>query len=295
MMIGWLQVVLCVLQLLNRTHCLFFPCAQSKDAFDGCSVRIGDTSCLSPYEGHGYALQYKKPTPVHARSLSATLQQPFGNDTDAFSFCANDMSKISRGMNLHIALLALWEYQATNGRLPAVGTDDALEVVGIAIKINNTLKTASRLFGEGSAAFAEPLDVDTVQTYAAYAAVELQPVCALFGGLAAMEVIKSCGKYKPLDQWQHLDVFEALPSAEYAGPVPADSRYAHCIAAYGPEFQAKLARQHAFIVGCGALGNELAKNLAMIGIGNGAAGGGIHIADDACVEVQACFACNALQ
>ena len=37
---------------------------------------------------------------------------------------------------------------------------------------------------------------------------EFYPICSFFGALVANEAIKFCGKYYPLDQWLHFEVFE---------------------------------------------------------------------------------------
>ena len=74
--------------------------------FDPYSFRIGDTSRFSPYVGRGLVTQFKKPSLINARSLGATLQQPFSAGVDAFSFCNIDGNKFCRGTNLHFALQA---------------------------------------------------------------------------------------------------------------------------------------------------------------------------------------------
>ena len=79
---------------------------QEQEMFDPYSFRIGDTSRFSPYVGRGLVTQFKKPSLINARSLGATLQQPFSAGVDAFSFCAIDGNKFFRGTNLHFALQA---------------------------------------------------------------------------------------------------------------------------------------------------------------------------------------------
>ena len=85
--------------------CVFVcPPPQTEDVFDRYSFKIGDTSGFSPYVGHGFVTQHKKPSAIRSRPLGATLQQPLAGGADAFSFCAIDGMKVFRGINLHFAL-----------------------------------------------------------------------------------------------------------------------------------------------------------------------------------------------
>ena len=87
---------------------------------------------------------------------------------------------------------------------------------------------------------------------------------------AAQEVLKATGKFTPIDQWVHHDegalVADACPSN--VGPL-FGSRYDHQIAVLGKDFQARIANQRVFLVGCGALGCEYLKGLALMGAGTG--------------------------
>jgi ubiquitin-activating enzyme E1 len=38
-------------------------------------------------------------------------------------------------------------------------------------------------------------------------------MAAFFGGIVAQEIVKYTGKYSPLKQWLHYDIFETLPNA----------------------------------------------------------------------------------
>ncbi len=59
-------------------------------------------------------------------------------------------------------------------------------------------------------------------------------------------------------------------------------RYDGQIAVFGSQFQAKLQRQSWFVVGAGAIGCEILKNLAMMGIGSN--GGKIVVTDMDIIE-----------
>ena len=68
---------------------------------------------------------------------------------------------------------------------------------------------------------------------------------------------------------------ESLPSASpltEADCAPQNSRYDHQIAVFGSQFQQKLVNQRQFLVGAGAIGCEMLKNWAMMGVGTGVSG-----------------------
>ena len=58
----------------------------------------------------------------------------------------------------------------------------------------------------------------------------------------------------------------------------SNSRYDGQIAVFGADFQAKMGNLHYFLVGAGAIGCEMLKNWAMMGVGCGEKGQ-IHITD----------------
>jgi molybdopterin/thiamine biosynthesis adenylyltransferase len=116
---------------------------------------------------------------------------------------------------------------------------------------------------------------------------ELQPVCVFIGGVCAQEVVKHCGKFTPINQWIHFDFIEVLPderpSAELTAP--RGSRYDHNIALFGADVQDQLLNIKTFMVGCGALGCELLKNFALMGIACGP-DGLITVTDGDRIEVS---------
>jgi molybdopterin/thiamine biosynthesis adenylyltransferase len=56
-------------------------------------------------------------------------------------------------------------------------------------------------------------------------------------------------------------------------------RYDGQLMVFGASLQAALAKEHMFLVGAGAIGCEMLKNWAMMGLGLTAAGGVVHVTD----------------
>ncbi|GIQ88991.1 hypothetical protein KIPB_011356, partial [Kipferlia bialata] len=112
--------------------------------------------------------------------------------------------------------------------------------------------------------------------------------CAFFGGLAAQEALKAVsGKYTPLKQFFYLSFFEALPSPRPSmqDAVPSENRYAGQVLVFGQQYQAEIARQKVFLVGAGALGCEIVKSMALMGVGVDEANGGkVYVTDPDAIE-----------
>ncbi|KAG5504381.1 hypothetical protein JKF63_04832 [Porcisia hertigi] len=114
---------------------------------------------------------------------------------------------------------------------------------------------------------------------------DLNPMACFIGGIAAQEALKvSSGKFTPLHQWMYYDAREVMQVwqfgaktvsastlsasvAVFPDAAEAPSRYAGQETVLGHAFQEYLRRQKVFIVGAGALGCELIKNVALMGLG----------------------------
>ncbi len=102
----------------------------------------------------------------------------------------------------------------------------------------------------------------------------------------AQEIVKYTGKYTPLKQWLHFDLQETLPKPEtQVNRQVNGSRYDDQIKIYGNEVQEKLQRLNVFMVGAGALGCELIKAFAVMGIGC-SQNGKVHVTDNDNIEVS---------
>lgn len=68
-----------------------------------------------------------------------------------------------------------------------------------------------------------------------YAGRSISPMAAFFGGMVAQEIVKKTGKYSPLKQWLHFDIYESLPREENINRALTGSRYDDQIAIYGQD------------------------------------------------------------
>ncbi|MCJ1470372.1 hypothetical protein MMC07_009017 [Pseudocyphellaria aurata] len=225
---------------------------------------IGDVSGLGQYKRGGLYTQVKMPKKIDFQPLSKQLQDP--------DLLTSDFSKFDRPQQLHVGFQALHRYANSHGgNLPRPHNErDASEVFQLAQSIASGSKDKAEL------------DEKLLRELSYQARGDLGPMAAFFGGLAAQEVLKAVsGKFHPIVQWLYFDSLESLPTSVKRSEElcrPLNSRYDGQIAVFGKDFQDKLANINEFLVGAGAIGCEMLKSWAMIGLATGPKGK-ISVAD----------------
>lgn len=230
---------------------------------------VGDTTQFGDYVRGGVATQVKMPKDINFKSLEDSLEAP--------EFVMSDFSKMDRPSQLHIGFQALHAFRETHSRLPAPWNKaDAAKLLELAKNVNRS-----------SAARVEALDEKLLSVLSYISSGSLAPMQAVIGGIAAQELMKACsGKFNPIQQWFYFDALECLPLSgevsEESAKAMLDTRYGAQACVFGAEVQKKLAAQKYFLVGAGAIGCELLKNFAMMGLG--VEDGGIYITDMDVIE-----------
>jgi ubiquitin-activating enzyme E1 len=218
---------------------------------------IGDVSGLGTYQKGGIYQQVKMPKFIDFKPVSAALKSP--------EFLESDWAKMGRAQQLHIGIQALHAFQEQHGHFPRpMHKEDAAVVIGAAQAFAKQEKTEVEL------------DEKVLLELSYQAQGDLSPMAAFFGGLAAQEVLKAVsGKFHPINQYLYFDSLESLPTNSARSEElckPLNSRYDGQIAVFGREFQEKLGNIQEFLVGAGAIGCEMLKNWAMIGLAVGPKG-----------------------
>uniref|UniRef100_A0A665UPE2 E1 ubiquitin-activating enzyme n=1 Tax=Echeneis naucrates TaxID=173247 RepID=A0A665UPE2_ECHNA len=176
-------------------------------------------------------------------------------------FQMTDFAKLERPGQLHVGFQAIHAFQKKHNHLPAPWN-----------QVNNM---TVEILCYPNLYILEQLDEALIKKMAYVSAGDLAPVNAFIGGLAAQEVMKACtGKFMPIMQWLYFDALECLSEDEgemltEEECAPRNSRYDGQIAVFGTKLQDMLAKQRYFLVGAGAIGCELLKNFAMIGLASG--------------------------
>lgn len=218
---------------------------------------IGDVSEFGQYKRGGMFSQVKMRKFLDFKPLSLSLKEP--------EFLISDYGKFDRPQQLHVGFQAIHAFAESHGHLPRPhNDDDAAILVGSA----KTFVSKEKMDIE--------IDEKLLMELSYQAQGDLGPMAAFFGGLAAQEVLKAVsGKFHPIQQWMYLDSLESLPTSSKRSEElckPLGSRYDGQIAVFGRELQEKLANTNEFLVGSGAIGCEMLKNWAMMGVGVGPKG-----------------------
>ncbi|XP_041979038.1 ubiquitin-like modifier-activating enzyme 1 [Aricia agestis] len=228
---------------------------------------IGDTTNFSKYIRGGLVTQVKMPKKLNFKPLKESLKEP--------EFLITDFGKMDYPQQLHVAFAALHKFEKSEGRLPKPwSTSDADKFMSIVQSVVDSGELVKKDEFE--------INKELLETFCKISSGDLNPMNAAIGGVVAQEVMKACsGKFHPIVQWLYLDAIECLPKdrsilTEEACK-PTGTRYDGQIAVFGKDFQKKLGSLKYFIVGAGAIGCELLKNFAMIGVG--ADGGQVTVTD----------------
>lgn len=210
----------------------------------------------------GYITQIKQPVVKKFKPYKEAVNEPG-------EFMLSDFAKFDRPPLLHLAFRAVSQFLAQNGNLPSPGDQQAIDqVLEIAKSIDkdNILEAAS----------AQRIIAHLVSGSQAI----LSPMCATIGGMVGQEVLKACSsKFTPISGFFYLDADECLPETVLpADQLTATGRYASQVAVFGKDMQEKINDLRYFIVGAGAIGCEMLKNWALMGVGCGE-NGHVYVTD----------------
>ena len=213
--------------------------------------------------------QIKQPISLDFKSLEQSLSEP-----DLFT---TDFAKFDRPPQLLLAFLALSAFKLKhNGSSPRPwNEEDANEFVQLAENIRSQLPN-----------IAEEINVETIKTFAKQGSGQNISVNTVIGGTCAQEDLKAVsGKFTPIKQFLNFDAFEAIPDdgVTEEDASPTNSRYDPYYAVWGQQLMNKIANLKVFLVGAGAIGCEVLKCWAMMGVGSGA-NGHITVTDNDNIE-----------
>lgn len=226
------------------------------------------------YVKGGLYQQVKVPKEMSFEPLAKQITNP--------EFVVSDFAKFDRPAQYHLGFQALDAFKLKNGSLPrAHNEEDASEFLTL---VKQLASQNPSILGEDG-----EVDEQLLRELSFQASGDIPGLVAFFGGLIAQEVLKCCSsKFGPIKQWLYFDSLESLPSKEdYPRTAettkPLGTRYDGQIAVFGAKFQEEIANLKVFLVGSGAIGCEMLKNWAMMGLGSGP-NGEITVTDNDTIE-----------
>ncbi|GKY95427.1 hypothetical protein MPSEU_000504200 [Mayamaea pseudoterrestris] len=221
----------------------------------------------------------KQPQTLHFSPLSDAIAKAIDNNDSLFTACDLEKSfdKVRRSA-LITAFHALSVFVEKNGRLPKNKEQKRLWKLmqltlskHISESDNKRAKRHCKHFVRGCSA-------------------KFVPMQAVFGAIAAQEALKAVsGLYCPVHQFLLYDCDEVLHGVpkmddhDNADEIDVQDNVPGLRAILGSVLVKKLASQNVFVVGAGAIGCEILKNLAALGVATGAKGR-IHVTDMDTIE-----------
>jgi len=249
-----------------------FEITQVKGAY-AFKIKV-DTRNMGAYVRQGVVEDTKVPRTQAYHSLAVSTKNPSASSKYGM-LETPDLSKFGRSHQQHHAIRCVWAFQKKHDRYPDLADKD--EFMTIVKEMNEAAMAAEEHC-------CEEIDEMVMVNTAIFSKCAISPQAAFFGGFLAQEIVKFTGKYSPLQQWLHFDMFDALPTEEVNREVEG-GRYDDQIKMFGREVQRKLESTKTFMVGAGALGCELIKAFAMMGLGCGE-NGKVYNTDNDNIEVS---------
>lgn len=262
------------------------------------SFSIGDTTKFGDYLSEGMVQQVKVPSKMAFKSLDESLKEPMNLETpgDAMHDPNMDWEDMNKPFKLHLILKSVLDFYQSNKRLPdLLNEEEATTVNGIVIHRLQELKEQKQAWEEEhkdkeekpkepSMFRLEEIQEDLVKNICTFAQAQTPPFSAFWGGIVAQEVVKFTGKFSPLRQWLHYQVFDTcLPEGETNRDGYENSRYKDQIVLFGNEAMKKMQNAKLFMVGAGALGCEYLKQFGLTGVASGE-NGSLTVTDDDNIE-----------
>ncbi|KAH8869363.1 Ubiquitin-like modifier-activating enzyme 6 [Schistosoma japonicum] len=208
------------------------------------------------YSDGGIVIQVKKPQVHTFKTMVEQIKDP--------KLMCVDFSEPEENKMLHLIYLTLMKFNSETGRYPNLWDKDnddwnifrdqmftlqKLQMINPINRMNESLAKRLCIACQG----------------------QLAPLCAIFGGIAAQEAIKAItSTFTPIDQWLYIHCASIVPLevntelSKFQNYL--SSRYAALVRCIGVTNLHKVSNLSVFMVGCGAIGCELLKNLALLGV-----------------------------
>ena len=193
---------------------------------------------------------------------------------------------------LHLAWRTLHKYKekSADNSLPQPGNlTHAQDFYDLAVSLNaTTAAESSARVDEGE--LKKPEHEKLLKRFALCCRGNVNPLCTLIGGILGQEALKACsGKFMPIQQWYYYNGIDALhseilPIEEVTPDAAHPTRYDAQVMVWGKAMQKRMGELNLFLVGAGAIGCEMLKNWAMMGLttrtDSSVGGGGVTYVTD---------------
>ena len=232
-----------------------------------------DTSNYHKFEGNGDIYEHRKPINKSYLSFKQNIEIPFIRKVKSDNFTEQEENKPNINSFFLSIILGLEEYlnDENNSIFTIKNEKDIQEIITKSEIIFNQILENDRKIGilfEGSEENEiQNFDKNIAFHIIKYSQYNIIPICSMIGGYISQEIMKITGKYKPLNQWIFFDLYDHnFNYNQIVSNEIINNKYYDQISIFGSKIQEKLQKLNIFIAGAGAVGCELLKNLALMGI-----------------------------
>lgn len=228
---------------------------------DKYSFYIGDTTKYNKYEKGGIVKEKEIPIKISYKELEERFTSPYNNNEMILNFTSDNEDKIS-SEQLYLVFIEIVNYfeKNENSLLYLSKNIENYEII-----IDNIKKYINNHQNESWIKKINNLDEKIIKNICLNCNKEISCLTSFLGGIVSQEIIKSIGKYFPINQWAIFDF-----SDNYKNNVNLDnkinSRYKNLYDILGYENILNLQNKKILLIGTGALGCELLKNFGLLGI-----------------------------
>ena len=234
---------------------------------------IGDTLNFGEYRSGGYIEEVSEPLNMKYESFEKKLEDPFNLNSDEI----NHKKKF-----IFLVFKAIMIFFDLKGRLPLSYNEKDYEEVKYLSKemINNLNYEKIKSFEKNEIIF----DENIIKNICFTCTAEISCMTSFIGGVVCQEIIKATGKFIPINQFAVFDFLEystLIPDSFKSNDFKKNTRYNELFSVFGEKVVSKIKNLNILLAGAGALGCELLKNLALLGISNS-----VLLIDDDKIEIS---------
>ncbi len=188
-------------------------------------------------------------------------------------FCEEYEKKLGRNIFIFIVIYFIHDYYSKTNELPKL--DNQIAIKNIFSGCKELYNRIFRKMNEKNNINEEyqNYDKDLILNIIKWTGIQIVPICSILGGFLSQEAIKAIGLYTPIKQWKFFDFYDSkiIPDIKNSNIninniQINDFRYNNQISIFGEDIQKKLEKLNVFLIGSGAIGCEVLKNLAMMGV-----------------------------
>ena len=231
-----------------------------------------DSTNYSKYINGGKIYQVKLPIKKNYKSFEESIKYILDLEdlNDLENICEDNGISLEEQLLLLISILSIHEFfEKNNEELPILNDEESSKkIVSNCKEIYD--KIISKLKNKDDENFKE-FKENFVLKISEWSRGEIPPLCSIIGGFLAQEIIKAAGKYEPINQFMLFDFFNSFIKEKTLNKKEKSDNYNSCryeeqLSIFGEEVQNKLEKLNIFLVGSGAIGCEILKLFALMGI-----------------------------